>query len=559
MEEKEKNGTSPRKKAVKRFAVIFTVILLLLTFFSNTIMNYSLPEVSTTTVSGASVQQKIRCQGDVQAAKDKEISVSGERVVKEVLVESGDHVKKGDVLVTFDEEENSELIKAQDALKEMERTQAKDALKTDKDYTDTLIGIENDKDKVQDAQDALAQARQDEADLNAAKRSYENLKASYDSKIAEVYKLEEQFNQYAELVDYQNTVTRINELDGQITELQTEIDSLKNSDNADDPNVQEQISVDETAIQGLNGQKSELELVIKDVQEKADALAEAKAETDAINAEITDTDAKITELEAKTSVKQAEDSLKEARQTLDKANRDYATSKKEDNIQAQKDAIDNEKAQEDLEKQRKEIEKLKEADDTACIVAPEDGIITNISLKEGDKVTSEAPIASLQLESSGYEVSCTVPKSDARLIKVGDEATIENVWGDDTYAEVKSIKADPEDPNKNMQVKFEVKGEDISIGQTLQFAVGEKSQRYDCVVPNNAVKEDNGGHYVLVVKVKQTPLGNRYVIKKVEVTVAASDTTKSAIQGDVTEYDNVVTNASKSVDNGQQVRLSDKQ
>ena len=133
MEEKEKNGTSPRKKAVKRFAVIFTVILLLLTFFSNTIMNYSLPEVSTTTVSGASVQQKIRCQGDVQAAKDKEISVSGERVVKEVLVESGDHVKKGDVLVTFDEEENSELIKAQDALKEMERTQAKDALKSDKD------------------------------------------------------------------------------------------------------------------------------------------------------------------------------------------------------------------------------------------------------------------------------------------------------------------------------------------------------------------------------------------------------------------------------------------
>ena len=65
------------------------------------------------------------------------------------------------MLVTFDEEENSELIKAQDALKEMERTQAKDALKTDKDYTDTLIGIENDKDKVQDAQDALAQARQD--------------------------------------------------------------------------------------------------------------------------------------------------------------------------------------------------------------------------------------------------------------------------------------------------------------------------------------------------------------------------------------------------------------
>ena len=110
-----------------------------------------------------------------------------------------------------------------------------------------------------------------------------------------------------------------------------------------------------------------------------------------------------------------------------------------------------------------------------------------------------------------------------------------------------------------MVITFEVKGSDINIGQTLQFAVGEKSQRYDTVVPNNVVKEGNGGYYVYVVKVKQTPLGNRYVVKRVEVEVVAKDTTKTAIQGDVTEYDNVVTNASKPIDNGQQVRLSEKQ
>ena len=299
-------------------------------------------------------------------------------------------LKKGDVLVTFDEEENADLIKAEEDLKDMERNQAKDALTMDKDYTDTLIGIENDKDKVEDAQDALSQARKDEAALNEAKRTYENLKASYDTKIAEVYKLEEQFNQYAELVNYQETVSKINELDGQIAELQTEIDSLKSGENAEDPAVLEQISVDETAIQGLNGQKSELELVIKDVQEKADNLAAAKAETDEIYAQMEATSTTITDLESKTSVKQAEDSLKEARQSLDKSNREYAKTKKEDSLQAQKDAIDAEKAQEAMDKQRKEVEKLKEADDTACVVAPEDGIITNINLKEGDKVSNEA-------------------------------------------------------------------------------------------------------------------------------------------------------------------------
>ena len=96
-------------------------------------------------------------------------------------------------------------------------------------------------------------------------------------------------------------------------------------------------------------------------------------------------------------------------------------------------------------------------------------------------------------------------------------------------------------------------------GETLQLSVGDKTGRYDTVVPNNAVKEDSDGKFVLVVKVKGTPLGNRYYVKKVKVEVPARDTANSAISGDVTKWDNVVTNASKLLDNGQQVRLTEKQ
>ena len=45
--EKETN----RKHIVKKAAVIFLVAMLILTFFSNTIMNYSLPEVATEPVT----------------------------------------------------------------------------------------------------------------------------------------------------------------------------------------------------------------------------------------------------------------------------------------------------------------------------------------------------------------------------------------------------------------------------------------------------------------------------------------------------------------------------
>ena len=142
-------------------------------------------------------------------------------------------------------------------------------------------------------------------------------------------------------------------------------------------------------------------------------------------------------------------------------------------------------------------------------------------------------------------------------LKVGNEAQPENVWEDDVTGVVRSIKADTTDPNQKSVVKFNIKGS-VQAGQTIQLAVGDKSGKYDTVVPNNAVKEDSNGNFVYVVNVKATPLGNRYIVEKVKVEVIASDTNNAAIRGEVSEYSNVVVNASKPLDNGQQVRLADK-
>ena len=41
----EKEMQTSRKRLIKRIAIVFLIAMLILTFFSNTIMNYSLPEV----------------------------------------------------------------------------------------------------------------------------------------------------------------------------------------------------------------------------------------------------------------------------------------------------------------------------------------------------------------------------------------------------------------------------------------------------------------------------------------------------------------------------------
>lgn len=164
-EEKE----TSRKQIIKKVAIIFLVIMLILTFFSNTIMNYSLPEVATEPVSSGSVSNKVRGQGTVETNSDYEVTVSGTRVIKEVKVEQGETVEQGQVLFTFEEGENTELTQAQDDLDQMELDYAKSLLKSAPDYTSDNAEIESAKDDLEEAIKAQEEAGDNAKKLKKAK------------------------------------------------------------------------------------------------------------------------------------------------------------------------------------------------------------------------------------------------------------------------------------------------------------------------------------------------------------------------------------------------------
>ena len=56
-----------KREWVKNVAIILLAVLLVLTFFSNTIMNRNLPEVATQYVSDGTINAKVRGTGTVQA------------------------------------------------------------------------------------------------------------------------------------------------------------------------------------------------------------------------------------------------------------------------------------------------------------------------------------------------------------------------------------------------------------------------------------------------------------------------------------------------------------
>ena len=101
---------------VKNAAIIFLSILLVLTFFSQTILNRSLPEVSTASVSSDTINARIRGSGTVTAGDTYEVVLSETRKVEAVYVKVGDSVAVGDKLFLLADKDSTELTQAQEQL-----------------------------------------------------------------------------------------------------------------------------------------------------------------------------------------------------------------------------------------------------------------------------------------------------------------------------------------------------------------------------------------------------------------------------------------------------------
>lgn len=138
---------------VKNVAIIFLAVLLALTFFSNTIMNRSLPEVAATYVTNGSISPKIRGSGTVSANEKFEVKSETTREILSVPVKTGDEVKVGDVLLNFADADSDELKTAQDALDDL-------VLNYQKALINASSGkYSSDKAAVSDAQTALDSAK----------------------------------------------------------------------------------------------------------------------------------------------------------------------------------------------------------------------------------------------------------------------------------------------------------------------------------------------------------------------------------------------------------------
>lgn len=226
-----------RREWVKTAAIIFLAVLLVLTFFSNTIMNYSLPEVATQSVESGTINAKIRGTGTVAANESYEVTVEQSHKVASVLVKEGQEVKVDDVLFRFEGGESDELKTAQDALDQAEQSYEKSLIEAGNAAAKENREIQKARDAYNEAlavyqqystmsasqiATKLAEAEIKLKDLqiesSQAQQDYDNAKAEYDQLASQIAGLKTDISGYEKLV----------------ASAQSELDSLEDKKRAAD-------------------------------------------------------------------------------------------------------------------------------------------------------------------------------------------------------------------------------------------------------------------------------------------------------------------------------------
>ena len=649
---------------VKNAAIVFLSIMLVLTFFSNTILNRSLPEVAARYVESGTINAKIRGSGTVTAGESYDVVLEQTRKVESVYVHVGDFVNTGDVLFLLSNSDSEELKQAQKTLDSMRLAYEKTLLSMDEaDYAQENRNIQKAKDALAEAQAellkntvttdeilnaqlALRDAEKVQKELNTALADTEEYlaeaSAEYNALEAKIEGWEEQLEVLEETIeDYKKQIKSLKsgsgDLDEELADAKRDLQKAKESyaslritygadydalkeaaeqiaagsdviyqmaaivkdREATDPQkiAYEKLQPVLNQVETLEDKVAEYEALVDgqaSVQEQIDKLDDAcddaEDELDALEDDLDDAYDMLNDLEREvegaefqkvfqeeqvelqadtvtqleeqyndlkdkqSEYESAKDRVESCQDTLDDLTFALAEQKKADGKLAASQQLDLDNALKEIQEQETLVAELQAESVGAEVTANVSGQISSLNVTAGRDAVAGDTLAVIEVVDRGYTVKLPVTNEQSQKVRIGDKADVTNYyWGEQLDVTLTSIINDPSNPGQGKLLVFTLNG-DISSGQNVTLSVGERSANFDSVIPNSALRTDTNGTFVLVLTVKHSPLGNRYIATRVDVNVLAQDDTTAAVSG-LSMGDYVITTSSKPLEAGMQVNM----
>ena len=569
------NGTKKREW-VKNAAIVFLIIMLLLTFFSNTIQNYSLPEVATQYVESGSITAKIRGTGQVESGDPYNVKIKEVREVASVEVKVGDTVEAGQVLCYLTEGDSTDLETAKTTLEQNQKAleEAQNAFELKLLTGDYDISIMQNAGNTESTSSYLNQIYALKNAIAAAEQEKAAAQVKVDEWTQWIAALDRQISiTPSNNADVTNETKAVNEAQNALNTINNDLTTAQNWLTSLDAQIKQEEEVlavsggDSSILESLRAQRLtanqnviSLESQQRTAQQNLDA-AQAALDAKKASGDTSGTIANLNQQKANAQLElaKANDVLTQKDAALTEQNEKYSELIKNIGdaygLSTSKDAITD--AQEAVNKAQEEVNRLTADAMGTEVTAPISGTITSVNVRSGLETPTDGIVFTMQPEGKGYTMSFSVTNQQAQRLSVGDPAELVNAWRyDDISVVLASIKPDPNNPGQSKLLTFDVSGESVIAGQTLSVSVGQKSANYDMTVPNSAIREDSNGKFILIVESKSSPIGTRYFAVRVDVEVLASDDTRSAISGALYGYEYAITTSTKPVEAGKQVRLA---
>lgn len=568
-----------RKDKIKNITIIFLLVMLILTFFSNTIMNYSLVEVSTQQVTSGQITSKVRGSGSVEASESYSVTIEETRKIATVNVKKDAEVATGDLLFTLEDTDSDELDAAKKSLNEAQAAYESAVL---------TAGITvAERQSIEAGKGSSLTQKQNE--IAAANQRVKDAQAAVDAAQASVDKIKAQIN----AVSNSTTDTTAEEkavLDAEKKNSEAQ-DSLTSAESAYTPvksAYDTALSEYNDAVIAFNAAKATYEKDTSDLNNKK-AMDAAEIAMKSANEKLKNCKGNLDKVQgpydsAKSAATDSKNALSNANYNLSVKKLTGTNTAEANNLQAQlntataaltdansaltsatndqkkvTDKISGEvtiaSAYKTMTDLQEEVAKLQAKSIGTEITSPISGTVTDIAVTAGTTVNANDVMMTIQPENKAYVLQFSVTENQAKKVRVGDTAEILNNWyGNDVSAVVSAIRKDPQN-RTNSIIICEMKG-DVSVGDSYTLSIGEQSSNYDTIVPTSAIREDSNGKFILIIESKSTPLGNRYYARRVDVDVITSDDTKSAVTGALEGYEYVITTTTKPIKENEQVRLA---
>ena len=574
-----------RKDKIKNITIIFLLVMLILTFFSNTIMNYSLVEVSTQQVTSGQITSKVRGSGSVEASESYSVTIEETRKIATVNVKKDAEVATGDLLFTLEDTDSDELDAAKKSLNEAQAAYESAVLTAGITVAERQSIEAGKGSSLTQKQNEIAAANQRvkdaQAAVDAAQASVDKIKAQIDAvsnsttdTTAEEKAVLDAEKKNSEAQDsltsaesaytpvksaYDTALSGLQSAQSTYDEAKTAYDNLPSTaTEADKQTAKTSVAIAETKLKAAKATYDARKDDLNKVQCSYDSAKSAA--TDSKNAlsnanynlsvkKLTGTNtAEANNLQAQLNTATA--ALTDANTALTSATNDQK--KVTDKISGEVTIASAYKTMTDLQE---EVAKLQAKSIGTEITSPISGTVTDIAVTAGTTVNANDVMMTIQPENKAYVLQFSVTENQAKKVRVGDTAEILNNWyGNDVSAVVSAIRKDSQN-RSNSIIICEMKG-DVSVGDSYTLSIGEQSSNYDTIVPTSAIREDSNGKFILIIESKSTPLGNRYYARRVDVDVITSDDTKSAVTGALEGYEYVITTTTKPIKENEQVRLA---